>query len=397
MRLPDFLSAATVKVPAVGAVVASACFAANLSVKTAWPHGLFIAVVAGCFAVFAELLKPQALREGLAALGRWDLPRGFALLALALSASLFAVTSELTQFAQFRADDIAGRVAAIHADANAGEASRRSAARYVDLQAQLAAIAPHRSVADVQAVITKMLALNPKAGDCAKLDGPVSRAVCPSIVALNAEIDAARTAEKLRAEMAALPAVAAPLVADETADTSLVTSADPGASALAAALTVAGIKVAPATLSIWFVFVSVAALELSALFAGLLMPVAASEPITARSALPAQVAVVVASVHDQDQPAAPERSSPAPEPANPPLIGASDDASDAEHSIKEKVASRLRLQPDGLVCTTRALAAEFGCASSTISRAFTQLRKEGRAVCVSNSKGRGSALRGAVH
>jgi len=122
----------------------------------------------------------------------------------------------------------------------------------------VATLAPSRSVAEIRAEITKLLAENPRAGDCTALDGPVSRSVCPGVATLNAEIG--RTERR-----AALQATIAELIDAQPIIT--VKAADPASSALATYLAAIGIAVPVGLLSEWLVLVPVLALEVGAALA----------------------------------------------------------------------------------------------------------------------------------
>ena len=376
-----------VRLAAVGLVGTSAGFSASYAWGTASKHGWFLGSLAVVFALSLEVAKPTALKQGLAEVGRLDIPRGAGLLLLALVASAYSLQCELTTFASFRADDIGRRAATIQADATAQEAQRRNADRYKALQDQLSAIAPHRSVAEVQAVITKALALNPRAGDCSKLDGPVSRAVCPNIVSLQAEIDAAKTAELVRDQLASLPVAAAPSMVNGA---SLGTADDPGAVALATYLQALGLTVAPTVLGSWMALIGVVALEVASLFSMLLVPTA---PITSRALATVPEVTLKGSDQDRSQGPGVTPTTTALEPGTTPSVDTDQADQAADHTISFRLLERLRVHGDGLVTTTRALAADLGCANSTVCDAIRKLKDDGVVVSVANSKGKGSALK----
>ena len=96
-----------------------------------------------------------------------------------------------------------GRLAA-SSEAQAHELARTNAKAAVDkAEAELKTLIQSRPVATIQAEITSLKAANPKAGDCTVLDGPVSRAVCPKIVTLEAEADHTKRRNQLETDKAA--------------------------------------------------------------------------------------------------------------------------------------------------------------------------------------------------
>jgi hypothetical protein len=119
-----------------------------------------------------------------------------------------------------------------------------------------------RPVADVEADIAKLLANNPKAGDCRVMNGPVSRAICPQVATLNGEIARTRRRAELQGDIAnltgAMPAA--------------VGTADPASSAISAYFAVLlGVHLPATAIAQWLVLVPVLALELGAALAMVLV------------------------------------------------------------------------------------------------------------------------------
>lgn len=197
----------------------------------------------------------MAVASALSAFGSWSLIRGLALSLLAAVAIAYSLTSELALVAGTRGDLAAKRASAV--EQNEGRHLRIAAARE-----ELSTLAPSRTVAEVRADITKLLAENPKSGNCSKPDGPVSRSVCPTIAALNAEIARAERRAELQATIAKLT---------EVLPVGVVKSADPASSALTTYLATLGITVSASMLSEWLVLVPVLALEVGAALAMVLV------------------------------------------------------------------------------------------------------------------------------
>jgi hypothetical protein len=202
-------------------------------------------------AVALEGIKPLAVASAFSAFGCWAIIRGVALSILAMVAIAYSLTSELALVAGTRGDLAAKRASVI--ERNGGRLGRIEAA-----QSELATLAPSRTVAEVRAEITKLMAENPRAGDCTALDGPVSRTVCSIVATLNAEISRTERRAELQATIAKL-IEATPVVAAK--------AADPASSALATYLSAIGIAVPVGLLSEWLVLVPVLALEVGAALA----------------------------------------------------------------------------------------------------------------------------------
>ena len=244
-------------IAACGLVFSSAGFAALFAWTTGIEHGWLLASLMVTMAVGLELAKPLAVASAFAAFRGWGIMRGTALTLLALVAIAYSLTAELQLIAMSRGDLVAKREAVIEQRDDRRETTKSA-------RAELASLASSRSVAEVQADITKLLADNPRAGDCARLDGPVSRSVCPQVAVLKGEIERAERRAKLGAVIAAN-------TGDRPAGATVVKSADPGSSALATYLATVGLNVPAGKLTDWLVLVPVFALELGAALSVLLV------------------------------------------------------------------------------------------------------------------------------
>jgi hypothetical protein len=208
-------------------------------------------------AVALEGAKPLAVAGAFAAFRAWSLMRGLSLALLAIAAVAFSLTSELALIAGNRGDMTARRASVV-------EQSDARRARMQAAQSELAALAPSRPAADVQADITKLLADNPKAGDCQIMDGPVSRAVCPQVAVLNGEI--ARTQRRIELQ------TVIERLTDALVVNGAVKVADPASSALSIYLAALfGVTVSTDTIAQWLTLVPVLALELGAALAAVLV------------------------------------------------------------------------------------------------------------------------------
>lgn len=277
-RAADLLSG----VAACALVVASAGFGATYAWSTGHVHGPVLGSLSVLFAVALDVCKPLALRNAITALSELNLIRASALAILACTAVAYSITAELSLWSALRSDGIAHRQSTINATTNTAKDKKRIDDRYETANTELKAIAPARTPAEVKAEITKLFAANPKAGDCSELDGRVSRSICPQVEALNAEAARGERREALKKEMeeaasASATATTPPPTTDE------VTTADPGATALATYLLALGFSIPVNTLSEWLALIPVLALEIGSLFAGLLVSPSPRAPLTPRA------------------------------------------------------------------------------------------------------------------
>ena len=242
-------------ISAVGLVIASAGFGAVFAFTVGVQHGPLLAGLTIVMAIALELAKPLAVSASFTAFRSWSIVRGVALSVLAVVAIGYSLTAELQLVASSRGDLVAQREAAIEGD------DRRESVKQA--RSELASLAPSRTAAEVQADIARLLATNPKAGDCRSMDNATARYVCPKIASLNGE--AART--KRRGELQAR--IDKATGAAQSIGT--IKNADPGSAALATFLATLGINVSAGRLSDWLVLVPVVALELGAALALLLV------------------------------------------------------------------------------------------------------------------------------
>ena len=168
---------------------------------------------------------------------------------LALVAIAYSLTAELSLVASSRGDLVAKRAGAIEQHDDRRE-------RVKDARAELATLAPSRTVAEAQADVVKLLAANPKAGDCRTVRNDVARYVCPKVESLKGE----QARSKRRADLQAVIDKAT----DSATPTVAVKSADPASAALTAYLATIGVPVPAGLLSDWLVLVPVLALEIGA-------------------------------------------------------------------------------------------------------------------------------------
>ena len=110
-----------------------------------------------------------------------------------------------------------------------------------------------RTAAEIEAKITG-LKQTPGANDCAKIDGPVSKKVCPEVATLEAERARAAKGEQLQATMADASRDLAKLGKPKVANTD--------AAAISAYLAVAGVTVSVDALNRWLALLTVALIEI---------------------------------------------------------------------------------------------------------------------------------------
>ena len=162
-----------------GLVVASGGFGAVYAWTAAAQHGVVLGSLAVLMAVSLEGAKPLAVVRAGQALRSWQFGSSAALASLALVAIAYSLTAELSLMARTRADATASRAAVIGHTA-------QTKAQHDRLTSELASIVFTRPSAAVVFEINDLKAL-PKVGDCIRIDGPVSKRVCPQIAALEQE------------------------------------------------------------------------------------------------------------------------------------------------------------------------------------------------------------------
>jgi hypothetical protein len=241
-------------IAACGLVFSSAAFGAIYAWQTGQAIGAVFAGVMVAAAIAVELAKPLALASALTAWRRLAVVRASLLTLLALACIGYSLVSSLSLVASSRSDVAAKREAVIESHGDRRKAI--DAAR-----TELATLAPARTQAEVQADVTKLLASNPKAGDCRNpTTNAIARTVCPRVATLHGE--AARATRR-----AELQAIIAKHTTDGVTPAVAVGRADAGASSLATYLAALGVNVPARLLSDWLVLIPVLALELGAALA----------------------------------------------------------------------------------------------------------------------------------
>jgi hypothetical protein len=252
---------------ATGLVFASCGFGAVFAWSTGVEHGWLMASLFVVFAVCLELSKPLAISAMFAAFSKWRVIRGVALALLASVGIAYSLTAEITLMSMVRGDMVAERMASTKAAKSVDNQRDR-------IEAELAKLANARPAATVKAEIGGILA-DQRLGDCRTLDGPRTKAACPRVSVLRAELGNADRREKLEADLAALPSNG-PVLAIER-------PADPGAHAVGVYLAALGLAT-PTGLSEWMAAIGVIALEVGSALAGLL--VGSVGPVSERKTTP---------------------------------------------------------------------------------------------------------------
>ena len=199
-------------------------------------------------AVALELAKPLSVAAAFNAFRRLAVVRGSALALLATVAIAFSLSAALTLMATARTDLLGQRAA----DAKTAKSVYGQRDR---IEAELARLAGVRPAATVKAEIGGLLA-DPRVGDCGVIDGPRSKATCPRVATLKAELGKLRkgATEANRSGLQSAP----PAATDK---------ADAGAHAIAIYLAAIGLALPDRLLTEWLVLVSVVALEIGAALA----------------------------------------------------------------------------------------------------------------------------------
>jgi len=224
-----------------------------------------LAIAAVLMALSLELAKPFAVASAMASFRSFAFVQGVLLTVLALATISYSLTAELSLAAMLRFDSVAHREAVITAATAQNDSIRRAGERYDVSRRELESLAPARASGEVQAEIESLL-LTRGAGNCAVVDGPVTRRVCPRVADLRIELARAQRREQLKADMmsaAKLPLQRVPLEP--------VSVADPGATALATYLSEVGFVAQPTLLSQWLVLIPVLALEIGSAVAAVLI------------------------------------------------------------------------------------------------------------------------------
>jgi hypothetical protein len=273
-------------------------------------------------AVGLELAKPLAVACAFAAFRSWALARGVALALLAIVAVAYSLTAELTLMSMARGDLVAERSAATKlAKSTDGQRER--------IEAELAKLSTARPAATVRAEIAGMLA-DARIGDCSTMDGPRSKAACPTVNRLRAELGNAERREKLEGDLAALlPAKPTDGAADKPAD--------PGAHALSVYFSAMGLSVPAGLLTDWLTLVPVLALEVGAALSAVLIQAVGGHQT-------ASLAEQKAAMSNEGTPARPESTAlDSKTPATKPR--AASKRTTAERASRRRLGQRRRQQP----------------------------------------------------
>ena len=178
------------------------------------------------------------------------------------------------------------------------------------IEAELSKLAGIRPAATVKADIDGLL-LDPRVGDCSVMDGPRSKAACPRVASLRAELGQAERKAQLEVGLTGLQ-TAAPATTDK--------AADPGAHALSVYLAALGLILPERLLTDWLTLIPVLALEIGAAVS-LLLVQAVSGGKTGHET-PRQIEQKPDSP-DQARPAQPQTASPDTKSGSVPAIPAS--------------------------------------------------------------------------
>jgi hypothetical protein len=263
--MPDPTGPAVARVAAVSSSTLLIVASAGLGCAFAWAqgsqHGLLMGALGVAMAAGLEIAKPLAVAGAFAAVRDRQLGKVVAFSLLATLAILYSLTAELTGIASARGDLVAERAAHAYTAKDARTQRER-------IQGELTALGTPRPAATIRAEIAGLLA-DPRVGDCTKIDGPRTRATCPAVGSLRAELGRAERRDTLERTLATLASTAPNAPA--------VHAADPGATALATYLGALGFNASPAGISEWLVLVPVLALEIGSALAAML----------ARSVMPA--------------------------------------------------------------------------------------------------------------
>jgi MarR family len=278
-------------ISAAGLVLASAGFGAVWAWTAGSQHGLAMASLMVVMAVALELAKPLSVSATFTEFRRLAVVRGSALALLAVVAIVYSLSAELSLMAGARTDLIAQRTA----DAKTAKSVDGQRDR---IEAELAMLANVRPAATVKAEIDGLM-LDPRVGGCSSVDGPRSRAVCPRVATLRADLGNAERRERLEADLAGLLSTGPATATDKPADA--------GAHALVVYLSALGFVLPERLLSDWLVLISVLALEGGAALAMVLV----------QSVSGHQTPPVVEQITERQAETRPERPQSAPTPAKP--------------------------------------------------------------------------------
>jgi hypothetical protein len=287
------------------------------------------------FAVALEGIKPLAIAQAFQSFASWAPIRGIALAGLGVVAVAYSVTSELALMSASRGDLAAERL-------RASETGNIARDKYANAKAELARLAPSRTIPEVEAVIGAFKPI------CRTIRG---EPVCSKPVPLIAELARA----KRRHELEVILDEASAQITSGPA----ISIADPGATALMTYLSALGISVSAGLVAQWLNLVPVLALELGSALAGVLVA----------SVSHGRVKTLMST----------------------PLLLTASTAVERER-VSQGIVRRLQANGGSLRGTHRSLAQEIGADRNTVSRALNSLVASG-VIVVATSKRHGSLLR----
>jgi hypothetical protein len=316
--------------------MASAGFGAVYAYRVGIQHSLALASLTVLFAVALEGIKPLAIAQGFHSFASWAPIRGIALAGLGVVAVAYSITSELALMSASRGDLAAERL-------RASETAKIARDRYTNAKAELARLAPSRTVLELEALIDVFKPI------CRTVKG---QQYCSKPILLIAELARA----KRRQELEAIQGEAGAQVTSGPA----VAVADPGASALVTYLSALGISASAELIAQWLNLIPVLALELGSALAGVLVASVSHARVKVADAtlpllLPAPIAV------ERDR-------------------------------VSQGILSQLQANGGSMRGTHRSLAQKLGADRNTVSRALNSLAASG-VIAVATSKRHGSLLR----
>jgi hypothetical protein len=367
---------------ALALVTASAGFGAYFAWTSNAHHAPALAVFAVVMALGLELAKPLAVHGLFDALRRWQFGQALALMLLATVAIGYSLTAELNLMARSRADAIADR-------ANDSGTATEARGKLAALRAELATVAPARSVAEIEALTAPKVAAT-RGTDCsAYIADAKIRTACAELSMLKAEAARRETRADLRERIEAAE--------HAVARAGAVRVADPSAVALSTFLEAFGVRVSPGRLGDWFTLIGVFALEAGSMFAAVL--VSALRPNMERTptqSVPALGAAVTLgnTGRDTETPAlpppapqeTPSEGTPVPSvPSEPVKLAVSSDPA-------ERMLDLLRQRGGNVFGSQRALAQLVGISAAHCNRLVRDLETAGKVSVAADKSGTRLAL-----
>lgn len=337
-RTSSFLSTSVIaKLAAASLIVASAGLGAVYAWTSGAHHGSALACLLVLMALGLELAKPLSIAAAFDALRSWRPVQAAALAILGLVAVTYSLTAELSLMATSRGDLVAERTAGSDKAAKAND-------RYDRAKLELLTLPTTRPKAELEQKIASLL-LTSGVNGCEKIDGKVTRQICPQVSELRVEAARADRRDALEATMREAE--------QQTANAPAAKMADPGASALAAYLSLLGLNVDPALLTNLLLLVGVLALEVGSALSIVMVRAVTPEPSEHVVQAPPPKAMVPV-VH-------PENTS------------VSEPTETARDDVKKRVLTHLKKSGGKASGTQRGLAKLIGVDKSTMRRAINGL------------------------